>query len=131
MNLLEVAGLIGDLLSLVGLGLGLPLFLIGAVMHSTDKKMIATEVVATNDVHTPQVRWYAAGDFYERAMQPQEQDYFEDQEYCVGFIKPRHPEIMRLEPQRQITKICRVMGTTFVAIGLIGFIASLLPLFSR
>ena len=130
MNFLEIVGIIGDLLSLIGLGLGLPLFLVGALLYSTDKKLVATEVVTTNDGFALLVRWYAAGDIYERPIRPDEHDYFKDRDYGVGFVKPRRPGIMRLEPQRQITRVCRVMGRTFVVIGLVGFLASLIPLFS-
>lgn len=128
MSFIEIMGIIGDLLSLLGLGLGIPLYLIGALLYSTDKKMVATEVVTINDGPAPQLRWYAAGDIYERPMRPEEADYFTDQDYREGYVKPRRPGIIRLEPQRQITRICRVFGTTLVAIGLVGFLASLLPL---
>lgn len=129
-SFLEIMGIIGDLLSLLGLGLGIPLYLVGLLLYSTDKKMVATEVVPTNDGGVPQLRWYAAGDIYERPMRPEEADYFTDQDYCEGYVKPRRPGIMRLEPQRQSTRICRVMGTTLVVIGLVGFLASFLPLLS-
>lgn len=128
MSFIETMGIIGDLLSLLGLGLGIPLYLIGTLLYSTDKKMLATEVVTTDDGGGPQLRWFAAGDFYERPLRLEEADYFTDQDYCEGYVKPRRPGIMRLEPQRQITRICRVMGTTLVAIGLVGFLLSLLPL---
>ena len=134
MNFLETLGIIGDLLSLIGLGLGLPLFFIGALLHASDKKMIATEIVTTGDAHAsppPLLRWYADGDFYERPMQASERECFEEQEYSVGYVKPRHPETMRLEPQRPSTRIFRLLGTIFVVVGLFGFLASLLPLFGR
>ena len=128
MSFIEIMGIIGDLLSLLGLGLGIPLYLVGLLLYSTDKKMLVTEVVTTDDGGVPQLRWFAAGNFYERTMRPEEADYFTAQDYCEGYVRPRRPGIMRLEPQRQITRLCRVMGTTLVAIGLVGILASLLPL---
>lgn len=53
MSVLEILGIIGDLLSLIGLGLGIPMYLIGALLHSADKKMIPTEVVTTGDRKAP------------------------------------------------------------------------------
>ncbi|GAA4480900.1 hypothetical protein GCM10023190_26210 [Enteractinococcus fodinae] len=123
--------MIGDLLSLVGLGLGLPVYLIGALLYSADKKMVPTEVVTVYDESSTKLRWYAAGDIYERPVRPDEHDYLRDRDYRVGFVKPRHPAIMRLEPQRQITSICLTLGKTLVIIGLAGFLASLLPLFGN
>jgi hypothetical protein len=131
-SFLEIVGLIGDLLSLIGLGFGLPLYFVGALLHAADKKMIPTEVVTTGDANaSPLLRWYASGDFYERPMRTIERDYFKEQEYRVGYVKPRHPETMRLEPQRQSTRIFRVLGTTLVVVGLVGLLASFLPLLSR
>lgn len=132
MSFIEIAGLIGDLLSLIGLGLGLPSFFIGALLHAADKKMIPTEVVTTGDADaSPLLRWYFSGDFYERPMRAIERDYFIDQEYSVGYVKPHHPATMRMAPQRQSTRLFRVLGTTFVVIGLVGLLASLLPLLSH
>ena len=131
MSFIEIVGLIGDLLSLIGLGLGLPSFFIGALLHAADKKMIPTEVVATSDPNpSPLLRWYSSGNFYERPMRASERDYFKDQEYSVGYVKPHHPETMRMEPQRQSTRIFQVLGTTFVVVGLVGLLASFLPLLS-
>lgn len=54
------------------------------------------EVVTTGDVKaSPLLRWYASGDFHERPMRASERDYFQDQEYRIGYVKPRHPETMR------------------------------------
>lgn len=132
MSFIEIAGLIGDLLSLIGLGLGLPSFFIGALLHAADKKMIPTEVVITGDADaSPLLRWYSSGDFYERPMRAIERDYFIDQEYSVGYVKPHHPATMRMAPQRQSTRLFQVLGTTFVVIGLVGLLASLLPLLSH
>lgn len=132
MSFIEIAGLIGDLLSLIGLGLGLPSFFIGALLHAADKKMIPTEVVITGDADaSPLLRWYSSGDFYERPMRAIERDYFKEQDYSIGYVKPHHPEIMRMEPQRRSTRVFRVLGTTFVVIGLVGLLASLLPLLRR
>lgn len=96
MSFFEIVGIIGDLLSLIGLGCGIPLSLIGALVHSADKKMLPTEVVTTGEVKaSPLLRWYASGDFHERPMRASERDYFQDQEYRIGYVKPRHPETMR------------------------------------
>lgn len=51
--------LLGDMLSLIGLGIGLPLFLYASLRHFIEGTRIPTEIVVIRDENGACARWFA------------------------------------------------------------------------
>ena len=127
MNGLEGIGVAGDLLSWIGLGLGVPLLLVGTFLRAQDVALLPVEIVIVRGPHEPLARWYAGDAIHERTLDPTERSHYAGKDTCTGYISPRIPSRMRLERHRQVTRSCRALGTTLTVIGLVGFVLSILP----
>ncbi|HRO29546.1 MULTISPECIES: hypothetical protein [Micrococcaceae] len=128
MNGLDGAGIVGDLLSWVGLCLGLPLLLAGMLRRSRERSLVATEVVIVRGPPEPQARWFASGEFYDRPLHATEHSHYAGRDVCTGYVSPREPWVMGFERHRQATGTCLALGATFIIIGLCGLILSIIPL---
>jgi hypothetical protein len=128
MNGLEGAGVVGDLLSWIGLCLGLPVLLIGMLRRSRERALVATEVVIVRGPHDPLARWFAGGEFHDRSLHATERAHYAGKDVCTGYVSPRNPWVMGFERHRQSTGACLALGTTFTVIGLGGLTLSIIPL---
>lgn len=128
MNGSDAFGLVGEMLSLIGLVCGLPLLLYGSLRRSLDGPHVAIEIVIVQDQRGPRARWFADGDFHERTLLSWEREHLHGQEVRTAFISSRDPSRMRLAPRNTLTTMCLTLGTVLVAVGILGFVASIIPL---
>jgi hypothetical protein len=124
---LEGAGVAGELLSWIGLGLGLPLLLVGLALRSTERALVPTEIVIVRGSPEPLARWFADDDFPERPLYPAERPHYAGRDVCTGYISRRDPTLIRLEPHRPATGIYLTLGGTLTVIGLVGLALSIIP----
>lgn len=128
MNGLEGAGVAGDLISWIGLILGLPLLLVGMLLRTGEKVLVPTEVVLVMDAGRLWARWFFAGTFHQRPLRGPESAHLALRDVCLGYVDRRNPSVMRLERRRPVTSVCLALGITFVVLGVFGFALSLLPM---
>ncbi|XKH55635.1 hypothetical protein LG293_10270 [Citricoccus nitrophenolicus] len=128
MNGLEGAGVAGDLISWIGLILGLPVLLVGLLLRAGEKGLIPTEVVLVADGGTLWARWFSAGEFHERPLSGAERARLAGQDVCRGHVSRRDPSVLRFERRTPATSVCLALGSTFVVLGACGFALSLLPM---
>lgn len=125
---LEGAGVAGELLSWIGLVLGLPLLLVGLALRSAERALVPLEVVIVRGPHEPLARWFAGDDFHERPLYAAERAHYAGRDVCTGYISRRDPSLLRLEPSRPATRACVALGATLTVIGLIGLALSIIPM---
>ncbi|WP_300266564.1 hypothetical protein [Microbacterium sp.] len=68
MQPIDVLAAVGEVLSWIGLGIGLPLLVLGAMVALAEGRWESTDVavIERDDVRT--ARWFAGGDFHERPL---------------------------------------------------------------
>ncbi|NUL44005.1 hypothetical protein F7P69_02160 [Cellulosimicrobium funkei] len=128
MNGLEGAGVAGDLISWIGLTLGIPLLLVGMLLRSGEKGLVTTEVVLVVEGGTMWARWFSAGEFHERPLRDAERALLAGQDVCRGYVDRRDASAVRFERRRPVTSVCLALGSTFLVLGVCGVALSLLPM---
>ncbi|GAA1116711.1 hypothetical protein GCM10009670_01730 [Citricoccus alkalitolerans] len=118
----------GELISWIGLIIGLPVLLLGLLLRAGEKGLVPTEVVLVADGGTLWARWFSAGEFHERPLRGAERSHFASRDFCLGYLDRRDPSVMRLERRRPVARALLALGSTFVILGACGFALSLLPM---
>lgn len=125
---LEGAGIAGELLSWIGLVLGVPLLMVGLILRSAERALIPIEIVIVRGAHEPLARWFAQGDFHERPLDAAERAHYAGKDVCTGYVNRRDATQMRLEHRTPATRICLALGATFTVVGVTGLVLSVLPM---
>lgn len=130
MNALDAVGTIAEVLSWIGLGLGLPLLVIVFLVKTHDGSWLPHEVFILEDEHgRARARWFAAGDFRERPLRAEESIHWHGREEVDAFVSEHHPGLMRFEPRRPLLHAFQVLGITLTAVGAGAVILSVVLLF--
>ncbi|WP_053382757.1 hypothetical protein [Leucobacter celer] len=128
MNLIDALGTIGEVLSWLGLGIGLPALLFGLLVKAGDGRWVPVEIVLVAEGSRIRARWYAANGFWERLLTGDETLLWRGRETANAFISERRPDRMRPEPRRPVVHAVYVAGITLTAIGVVSLLLSFLPL---
>lgn len=128
MNVVDTLGMVGEILSWIALGLGLPLLLVAVLVRAGDGKWLPVDVVIVTHDEEILARWFAGGDAHERPLTAQE---FRGpaKNPRPGFVSEHHPARMRFEPRRPVIHECYVIGLTLTVIGVLSLLLSFLPMF--
>ena len=70
--MLDTLALVGEVLSWVGLGLGLPMLLIAVLIRTIEGPWLPAEIAIIERDGALLARWFAGGDFHERPLSRQE-----------------------------------------------------------
>ena len=115
MNVVDTLGMVGEILSWIGLGIGLPLLLIAMLVRSGDGRWLPVEVVIVTDS--------------ERILSAQEYRGPEAKKNPrPGFVSEKRPSKMRFEPRRPVIHEFYVIGLTLTIIGALILLLSFLPM---
>lgn len=128
MNAVDTLGMIGELLSWIGFGTGLPIFFVTSAVQFRDGNWLPCDVVIVERHGRRIGRWYAEAAFHERELFDSETPEVEH-EVARGFVSEKHPETMRFEPRRSLNHAMHVLALTLLAVGCVGLIVSYLPVF--
>lgn len=130
MNAVDAVGTIAEVLSWIGLGLGLPLLAIVLLVKAHDGSWLPQEVVIVKDESgRARARWFAAGDFRERPLRADESHHWHGREDVDAFVSERHPTLMRFEPRRPLLHAFQVLGITLAGVGAAAVALSIVLLF--
>ena len=128
MSAVDTLGMVGEILSWIGLGIGLPVLLIALLVRAGDGRWLPVDVVIVPEGDRILARWFAAGDVHERPLTAQE---YRDAERArnprPGYVSERRPTRMRFEPRRPVIHECYVIGLTLSIIGVLSLLLSFLP----
>ncbi|PQZ55022.1 MULTISPECIES: hypothetical protein [unclassified Microbacterium] len=130
MNAVDAVGTIAEVLSWIGLGVGLPLLAIVLLVKVHDDSWLPQEVVVVEDESgRARARWFAAGDFRERPLRADEAHHWHGREDVDAFVSERHPSLMRFEPRRPLLHAFQVLGITLAGVGAAAVALSIVLLF--
>lgn len=130
MNAIDAVGTIAEILSWIGLGVGLPLLVVVFLVKVHDGSWLPHEVVIVGEEGgRARARWFTAGDFWERPLRADESAHWRGREEADAFISARHPSLMRFEPRRPLLHAFQVLGITLAGVGAASVALSIILLF--
>lgn len=125
MTLLDSLGLVGEIISWVGLGIGLPLLLAAALIRADSGRWEPTEIAVIRSGDALSARWFADGDFRERPLRAAEADV--DEGWHAGYVSSRRPDRARFAEPPAAGRVCGLLGGVLAGSGAVGFVVSWLP----
>lgn len=129
MGAIDVIGNIAEIISWIGLGLGIPLLLAAVIGRAHDGRWLPMEVVIVEEGEHARARWFTAGDFWERPLRVHESAQWRGHEDAPAFVSERHPHLMNFEPRRPGLHAVQVLGITIGSAGAAGLVLSVVLLF--
>lgn len=119
--------MIGELLSWIGLSLGIPLLLLAFVLKLAVGAAIPIEIVLVDRSGVAIARWFTSGGFHERPLRPWELDRVRGHDAYPAFTSSRNASRMRLDEHHPIVRTAFTLGLVLTIVGAIGFAASWTP----
>ncbi|MBC6495710.1 MULTISPECIES: hypothetical protein [unclassified Microbacterium] len=127
MQMLDTLALVGEVLSWVGLGLGLPMLLIGVLIRTIEGPWLPAEIAIIERDGALLARWFAGGDFHERPLSRQESATAEAG-WADGVVSANNPSHARVGEPPHARRVVLTLGIVFAGVGFVGLVVSLLPL---
>lgn len=132
MDAIDALGTIAEIISWIGLGVGVPLLVIVLLVKVHDGRWLPLEVVILEEEDgRARARWFTAGGFRERPLRADESHHWLGREEADAFISERHPDLMRFEPRRPLIHALQVLGITLAGVGAASVVLSVILLFTR
>lgn len=125
MTPIDALAVVGEVLSWVGLGVGIPLLVIAGMVALAEGRWERIDIAVIERDGVPIARWFAAGDFHERPLTSRERIA---DDWHQGFVSSRDPRNARLHPP-SARRMLFALGAVFTGIGVIGFVVSMIPAF--
>lgn len=117
--------MVGEVLSWIGLGVGIPLLIIAAMIALAEGRWERVDMVIIDRDGIPIARWFAGGDFHERPLTSREQT---SEDWHQGYVRTREPDHARIHPP-MLRRVALTTGAIFAGIGIVGFVVSMIPAF--
>ncbi|WP_194763662.1 hypothetical protein [Microbacterium sp. UFMG61] len=128
MDALETLALVGEVLSWVGLGIGLPLLLLAMLIRAIEGPWHRIEIAIVEREGSSFARWFAGGDFHERPLKRGE-SVIPHEGWAPGVVSANDPSRARVGDPPHLRRVVTTLGIVFAGVGVIGLVGSLLPLF--
>jgi hypothetical protein len=128
MSVWDAVALVGEMLSWIGLGVGVPVLLLGALVRFVEGPWRRVEITVAERDGVSIARWFAGEDFRERPLRRDESAYA-GTDSSVGVVSANNPARVRLGEPPHLQRVLLTLGVVFVAVGTLGLIASWLPVF--
>ncbi|HWK78191.1 hypothetical protein [Microbacterium sp.] len=125
MSPIDTLAIVGEVVSWIGLGIGIPLLVIAGMIALAEGRWKGADIAVVERADGTILRWFAGGDFHERALSAGEHV---GDGWHRGFVSVRDPSHARLDPP-VLRKLFTTLGIVFTALGAVGFILSMIPAF--
>ena len=125
---LDSVAIVGEVMSWIGLGIGLPVLIIARVLRIAGSRWQAVDITVIEQQGRPVARWFAAGAIHERPVLPREAARF-GEGWHAGRVSTEDADRIRFGGPSDLGQILATTGTLLVCAGGVGFVVSLLPLF--
>ena len=123
--MIDTFALVGEVLSWIGLGIGIPLLVIAGMVAIAEGRWEPVDIAVIDRSGEAIARWFAGGDFHERPLTAGEDA---GDGWHPGFVSARNPGHARLNPP-VARRVTATLGFVFPSLGVVGFVVSLLPAF--
>lgn len=125
MQTLDILAVVGEAISWIGLGVGIPLLVIAGMVALVEGRWERVDIAVIDRDGVSIGRWFARGDFHERTLGDSE---LTTDEWHSGYVSTRNPENARVHPPMG-RRLLLTLGIIFAIAGTIGFAVSFLPAF--
>jgi len=125
MDLLDAFAVVGEVVSWIGLGVGIPLLVIAGMVALAEGRWERVDIAVIDRADGAVVRWFAGGDFHERPLRAREDP---DDGWHSGFVSVRDPSHARLNAP-VLRRFFATLGSVFTGLGVVGLILSFVPAF--
>lgn len=125
MQIIDTLAAVGEAMSWIGLGIGIPLLVIAGMVALAEGRWERVDIAVIERDGVSLARWFARGDFHERALRGSE---LTAEDWHSGYVSARNPENARIHPPMG-RRVLLTLGIIFTAAGLVGFVVSFLPAF--
>lgn len=130
MSGLEFAGIISEILTLIGFLVGGALYVAGLSVRGISGRWMRTDAVIAAALPTHVVRWYDhEGDVHERPADTHETHQLEPGDDVLVWFRRRAPERCRTHDPALDGKALRVVGLVLLGIGLVAAVLGIVIMF--
>lgn len=126
---LDSVAVVGELMSWIGLGVGVPMLIVVRLLRASDRAWEAVDIAVLEHQGRLIARWFAAGAIHERPLRPGEAVRFGEGWYA-GRASVRRADRVTFTSPSAVGPTLATLGGIFVAAGVIGFALSWLPVFA-
>lgn len=117
--------MIGEILSWIGLGIGIPLLIVAEIIRVVQSRWVPVEITVVRIGEVLTARWFAGGDHWERPVRLDEPVVGEGP--CAGYVRARKPQMVRFSGPSPTQKTCAIAGGVLTGAGVLGFVLSWIP----
>lgn len=129
MSALEIIGMVGEMLSWVGIFVGLPVLGVWLVVRLVMGPYAPTSVmVIDHGEGTREALWTVGERTYSRPMPEPEFLVLARRPEPVGYFSRRDPGRIRFEKYHPVEDVCRPLALVMLAAASVGWLVSMLPL---
>jgi len=125
-----MAGIISEILTLVGLVAGIPLLTTGLVVRSISRRWVKTDGVIAVSKSGPVIRWFDDdGEVHAGLQNTHESEHLAPGDDIVVWFLPRSPERCRTDDPSHDGRAFRLTGVILVAVGVVSAIVGFVLMF--
>lgn len=130
MSIFDTIGIIGELLSWIGAIIGVPFAIAALIIRAVDGPRHTTNVTIVEGLdQRPIAMWSVQDRTYTRPLTARDEIRDRDSPSVTGFVSERDPERLELHKRSHAERLCRTLAVTMLSTAVVGFIASLQPMF--
>lgn len=126
MHPIDTLALVAEVLSWIGLGLGLPLLIVAMLVRVVEGPWMPIEIAVVERDGDLLARWFAGEHFRERRLRRGEPPTVG---WTTGVVSANDPTRARIGEPPHFRRVVRTLGIVFTGVGVLGLIVSLVPLF--
>lgn len=128
-SVLDLVGAIAELLTWVGISLGLLLLLASLVVRAVSGRWIETDAILVDGAEEASVRWMSADGLHLQPITSAERSDFAGPDGVRIYYQKRDPDRMRLEAMGHGERVLRLLGLLLFGLGILAFIVSIALIF--
>ncbi len=125
MSPLDTLAMIGEIISWIGLGAGIPLLIVAEIIRGVRARWIPIEITVVRIGVSLSARWSGGGDHWERPLRLDEAGI--DEGVYPGEVHRRRPDLARFSAPSTAQKTCLITGGVLAGAGVLGFVVSWIP----
>jgi hypothetical protein len=130
-SFLDILAIIVEVLSWVGLGIGVPVFIAALILRAADGRWHEVDigiVEGTSSGVPALVRWFASDELHERELTPEELASIDDPDSATAYADSSGR--LRFERHSAPTRVFWVLSLALLGVGVVALAASLILMFS-